>query len=916
MTGRARPLLGRAAEVERLAAVVRGARDGTSGALVLLGDPGIGKSALLHAAAAGAGAAGCRVVEVVGHEAERAIPHAALDRLLRPLRQHVDALPPHHAAALRRAVGVADGPAPDPFLVGLAVLELLAAAGQEQPVLCLVDDAHLVDAESLAVLAFVARRLHAEPVALLLAARDEEALVAATAGVPVLRVGGLPAASAAALLRSALRAPVDPLIATRVAAATGGNPLALIDLAEELTVRELTDTGLRDEPVPLGRHLEAHYARRIEGTAAATRTWLLVAAADSTGDLALVDRACRSLGVGDGAAVGAEDAGLVDLRPVVRFRHPLVRATAYATASGRDRRDAHAALSAAAGAAGSPELEAWHAGEAVPGTSEEVAARLERVADLAAGRGGHLSRARVLARAAELSPPGPARARRRVAAAHAAVQAGAVRLGTALLDEVEDAGLAPVDRARAVATRVTAGVFVAEPDVVVRATAEMLRAAALFHGHDPVREEDALLRAFDYALSAGHLRRDVTLVELGGRLRAAAAERDGHAAGVLAALAALLLDPFGRAVPALRRGLALIQQLDGAAAMPYMLAEVALTTALWDADARRRGLDRSARTARDSGALRTLDTALWTASVAELTGGSPRRAGRLVEGVRELRRAIGYEAELVTNAAHLAWVGAPRAQVEAVGRAAGAAGFGAVESGARSALAVRDLARSRYRDAYAELHAQLAAPFLQVTPLLLPDYVEASVRTGHHDDAHRAAAEMLARADASGSPWARGVALRCRALVSQGPEADESYAASVDVLDTAGVAVEAARSRMLHGEWLRRGRRRAEARAVLRGALAGFAATDATVFADRVTAELRAVGDTGTADPGGPASPLAALTPREQAVARMAARGDTNAEIGATLFISANTVDYHLRKVFAKLAITSRRQLREHLDDD
>jgi DNA-binding CsgD family transcriptional regulator len=902
-------LLGRDAELARLAGVVLGARNGSSGALVVRGEPGIGKTSLLRATAEQAD--GCRVVQIAGFESEQAIAHAALDRLLRPFRDLTSAIPGHHARALARATGAKDGPPPDRFLVGLAVLELLSAAGRDRPVVCTVDDAHLLDPETLTVLAFVARRLFAEPVALLLAARDDPAVDAATAGVPTLRLTGLDPESAGTLLQASVGPGADPLLLTRVAAATGGNPLALIDLADELTVRELTDAGLGEEPVPVGRHLVAHYARVIGRTPPATRSWLLVAAADSTGAIDLVEAACRALGIPAGAAVPGEDAGLVDLGGSTRFRHPLVRAAAYTTATGAERRAAHAALSVAARDAGLDELEAWHAAKAVLGTDARVAGRLERVADLAGARGGSVSRARVLGRAAELTPPGPARARRSSAAAEAAIAAGAAQLAAALLDEVDERDLGPVERARGLVVRVNLGVFTADPAVIVRAPADLLTAARLLHGRDPEREQRALLQAFDFALAVERRAVGCTLAELGERLRDGAGVHDGPAAVVLEALGAHVLDPYADAVPAMRRGLACIRALDGPAGLPFLTAGVALATALGDPAARAEVLTAAARAARDTGALQVLDTALWVASIAELTGGTPRRAAQLVEEVRELRRAIGYDAEHVANVAELAWAGAPRDHVATVSRAAAAAGFGGVESSATGALAIRDLAEGRYADAYAALVPEMRDPFLQVTPTRVPDLVEAAARSGHPDDAAAGTAELEARAEASGSPWVRGLALRCRALVVAGTGSEQLLRDSVRALDAAGAEVDAARSRLLLGEALRRARRRGEAAHELRLALRALNATGATVFAERARAELRASG--ADADRAPEDAALAHLTPRERTVARMAARGDTNVEIGAALFVSVHTVDYHLRKVFAKLGVTSRRQLREHL---
>ncbi len=313
--------------------------------------------------------------------------------------------------------------------------------------------------------------------------------------------------------------------------------------------------------------------------------------------------------------------------------------------------------------------------------------------------------------------------------------------------------------------------------------------------------------------------------------------------------------------------------------------------------------------ARDAGALQLLDSALWTLSLAELTGGTPRRAGQYVEQVRELRRAIGYEAEHVVNAAYLAWIGAPRAQVEALAEAMGAAGFGGIQSSAVAALAVLDLAEGHYRDAHARLKPLIDEPFLQVTPLQYPDFVEAAVRGGHPAEARGPVEILEARADANGSAWTLGLAARSRALITPDPAAEASYREAIDTLGSAGSAVDLARAELLYGEWLRRRRRRREARPYLRRALESFEAGGAAPFAQRARAELEATGEPVDVE----AIPGFDLTTQEATVARLAAQGRTNAEIGSTLFISVNTVDYHLRKVFQKLGISSRRQLAERL---
>ncbi|MET0448609.1 MAG: AAA family ATPase, partial [Aeromicrobium sp.] len=419
-------LLGRDDELACIASLVALARNGRGGALLFTGEPGIGKTSLLTAAVADL--QHVVVVGVRGYEAETTLPFAAVDRLVRPLADHLDALPERHRRALQVSSGDTAGHPPDRFLVGLGVLGLLAAAGESGPVVCVVDDAHLLDAESLDVLAFVGRRLEAESVLLLMAGRESPTFAARTAGVPSQRLDGLPAEAAIRLLADSLSDPIDPAVAVKVVAATGGNPLALVDLAGELTVRQLTESTFGDEPLPIGRHLEQHYLRQVRRLPEAEQLWLLVAAADSTGDIDLVGATARELELPEAVADSAEAAGLVELGRTIRFRHPLVRSAAYNAALGRERRRVHRALAAMAEKLDNAERAAWHSAKATLGTDEEVAQRLEEVADIAAARGGFASRARVLVEAASLTPAGGRRYARLVGAAEAALEAGSGQL--------------------------------------------------------------------------------------------------------------------------------------------------------------------------------------------------------------------------------------------------------------------------------------------------------------------------------------------------------------------------------------------------------------------------------------------------------------------------------------------------------
>lgn len=899
-------LLGRHAELERVRALLGHARNGRGGALLVTGEPGIGKTSLLDASTSAP--PGMRLLRVDGFEAESMIPFAGVQRLAIPLRSHLSALPESHRHAMLVAAGVAQGEPPDRFLVGLGVLGLLGAAGEVEPVLCVIDDAHLLDPESLDVLGLVARRLEAESVALVLAARDTSHVAAQLAGVPGLPLTGLEAEPALRLLSASLPEPIDPAAAAQVIAATGGTPLALVDLARELSARRLTEVSLSDEPLPIGHHLEAHYLRRIRHLTADLQTWLLIAAADATGNLDLVRAAGRSWRLPHDPVEEAEAEDLVDLGPPIRFRHPLVRSAAYNAVQGSQRRRAHRALSVAAEQLGLVEVAAWHAAKATLGTDADVADRLEQVADAAGRRGGLASRARVLAEASALTPPGRQKYARLVAAAEAALASGAAQLAKTYLDDVDEDALDAVSRGRLLWTRASISLFTADP-ALMEAGATMLSAAECFHGHDTDLEQEALVKAFEYTLPAERLARGLTLAELGARLRKGAELREGTAGTILRGLSAHILLPYDEAVPVMRTAVDAILSLDAAGLLRYGATSVALTTALWDAPVRRECLERTAAAARDAGALQLLDTTLWIMSLAELSGGTPRHAHEYIDQVRELRRAIGYDAEHVINVSLLAWAEAPRAQVETIADGAGSMGFDGVRAAGRAALAVRDLAEGDYEQAYHRLKPLIDDPFLQVTPLELPDFIEAACRSERAHEAVTHVHQLEAMASVNGSPWTAGVAHRSRAMVEE--DAEPHHRAAVDTLASGDLPIELARAHLLYGEWLRRSRRRRDAREQLHAALGLFERGQAPAFVNRTRAELNAAGDR--------AAPTVVthdldLTAQQLTVARLAAAGRTNAEIGATMFLSPNTVDYHLRHVFHKLGISSRRQLAERLD--
>lgn len=872
------------------------------------GDPGVGKTALLDEACAAP--AGMQVLRVDGYEAESTIPFAALQRSFIPLGKYLSSLPERHQRALLVASGAADGPPPDRFLVGLGLLGLLAASAQDRPVVCAVDDAHHLDPESLEVLAFVARRLEAEPVALLFAGRIEEGLEDRILGVPMLRLEGLSAQQAVRLLAESLPSPIDPAAAARIAAATGGNPLALIDLARGLSVSQLSEMSMGEEPVPVGHHLEAHYVRRVRDESSEVQDWLLVAAADSTGNITLIRDAATRLGLGVDAADRAERAGLIELADLARFRHPLVRAAVYNAASGTDRRRAHFALAQAADALDLVELEAWHAAKATLGTDPDVADRLEHAADLAGRRGGFLSRAAVLSRAADLTPPGAERNLRIIDAAEAALQAGAAEISRTLLEQLSDDAEVPVLRGRILVLRAALAMFVGEGEPLLRGTATLLEAADLFHGRASELEQGALTSAYEFYVNSDRLTLGVTLPDLADRIGEGASLAEGPRAVIVKGISALVGRSYDQAFPAVRDAVAALGQLPDEELMQRGAAIASMATYTWDLEARRTLLGRAATGAREAGALRNLDILLWVMAFSELTGGTVQAAEQYNEQVRELRRALGYDAEIVVNGSLLAWQGADRDLVQHIADGAAAMGYGGVAAGCIAALAIRDLADAQYEDAYARLKPHIDDPFLQVTPTQYPDFVEAAARSGRQEDAANIADYLSWMADVNGSAWCRGLAERCLALVASDDAAEAHYRSAVKSLESTGAHSDRGRTHLLYGEWLRRVKRRREARAELYAAMDSFARSGTDIFTIRTTSELEA---TGTGAGYRTQRQHFDLTPQELTVARLAASGQTNREMGSTLFISPNTVDYHLRKVFQKLGISSRRQLADKL---
>ncbi|MEU8899404.1 AAA family ATPase [Nocardia sp. NPDC048505] len=908
MTGERGFLLGRDDQLAEIAGLLSIVRNSQGRALRLLGDPGIGKTALLEAAVTRA--AGFRILRSDGFEVEQALPYAGLQRLLARLEPDSAVLPAQERQGLEVAVGRSRGPVPDRFLVGRALLGLLAYVAREVPVLCVVDDVQWMDRESLDALGFAARRLHAEAVLVLFAARPDPDVDVHLGGVPVVELAELDRADAIALLTTRLGVTSDPLVAAGIVDAVGGNPLALTDLGEDLGVRRLADSSFIPSPLGSGRQLEQLYQRQARSLPVPAQQWLLVAAAESTGDLRLVDEAAALLGVDESAGETADSAGLVIIGGTVRFRHPLIQTAVYSAVPAADRRRVHAALAVAARARDLDDLAAWHAAEAAARPDDGVADRLAAAAYRAARRGGLISQASLLTKAAELTVDPDRRQERLIDAAEAAAAAGAGRFALELLERGGGADGDPIRTGRRLALRASLAVFLLDAAAIPEAAAHLVAAAELFRDRDPDRERQALLHAFDLALPVESRLRGTTFAEIGTRMRRAAGTSGDVVATVLTGVAALILDPYAEAVAPIRAAVEAIAALgDDPRILLFGPAGVALTTALWDERARDRHLDQSERVAVAGGALKALDTYLWMRSVCDVDRSDPLAASRTIERVRETRRAMGYPAEHVRNGAYLAWSGQAPELVEQVASAGLAAGYGAVHSTTLHALAVRDLARGAPEAALAKLTDVLRHAVPQALLRYLPEHVEAAVRCGHRADAARGAATLAEVAAASGSPWARGVSARCQALLDETPAAEQHFRTALELLATTNAPGDLDRTHLLYGEWLRRNRRRKDAGIHLRRASAGFEQAGITAFVERAHRELAALGESAAL--GAPAS-APRLTVQEAQVARLAAAGATNPEIASTLFLSPNTVDYHLRKVFRKLNISSRRQLREH----
>ncbi|MFD7731034.1 ATP-binding protein [Kitasatospora phosalacinea] len=898
-----RQLVGRERESEVLAGLLREVRDGRSRVLVLRGEAGVGKSALLDRLAEQA--ARMQVVRAAGVEAESEFAYSALQRLCAPLLPQLDRLPEVQQDALRVAFGLSAGKAPEMLLVGIAVLGLFAEAAAASPLVCLVDDAQWLDLMSLRILAFVGRRLDAESVALVFTERSTGGGAEEFAGLPELPLRGLADADARALLDAVLPGPVDARVRDRIVAETGGNPLALLELPRGLSHVELAFGFGGPGTGPLATRLEDGFRRRVDALPEDTRALLLVAAVEPVGDGPLLWHALRLLGIGLEAVAPAEAADLITLGATVRFRHPLVRSAVWRGADAADLRAAHRALAEATDAERDPDRRAWHRAHAAVGPDEDVAAALERSADRALARGGRAAAARFLERAAALTPAPGERARRALAAAGAHLAAGAV---ARVPDLVAAAELGPLDRRQQADAHRLRAKAAATTDQGLGAVQPLLDAAARLRDLDPAAARETCLAAFGAALWAGR-HGD------GGLRRVADAARDlpsgdDPAAAFLHALATWATDGPAAAFPLLARALRALTadpdpDPDPDPAVLWPAADAAVE--LGDLAAWSDVTDRAVRFARTTGTLSVLSTALPHRAASLGYAGRFPEAWDVLAEASTVEEAAGAATRTATTALLTAYRGRERPAlelIEAMERDGGRRGLGRLTATAACARAVLHNGLGNYPQATQAALRGVEHRDLAVHNWTCLELVEAAVRAGDPGPA-AVARERLTGWAAAGTPWALGALAVADALVGPSERAEDRYREAVGHFGRGGIGVLEARARLLFGEWLRRENRRAQARDELRAAHGAFTAMGAEAFAERARRELLATGETVRRRvPGAPV-----LTPQEAQIARLAATGHPNAEIGAQLFLSPRTVEWHLRKVFAKLGISSRREI-------
>ncbi len=907
-------LRGRHVECGVVDRLLESVRSGRSQAVVVRGEPGVGKSALLGYAEGRA--SGYRVLRATGVEFEIELAYGGLHQLCAPLLPMRERLPGPQRDALETAFGVGPKAPTDRFLVGLAVLSLLSEATEEQPLLCVIDDAQWLDRESVQTLAFVARRLLAESVGLVIAARQSGQLQELS-GLPDLVLGGLTAGDARALLDAAWPGRLDEHVRDRLIAECRGVPLALLELPRGLSLAELAGGFEVPDAAPLTTQIEQSFVRQFEALPDDARLLLLTAAAEPMGDVALLRSASSRLGLSPEATEAAQATGLVEFGGHVRFRHPLVRSGVYRASKVSDRLRVHGVLAEVTDAQKHPDRRAWHRGHATFGLDASVADELERSAGRAQARGGIAAAAALLERAAELTPNPVLRGRRALAAARARIESGALEAAHGLLAAADAGPLDDLGRAQLARLRAQ---LAFTRNRGMDAPPLLLDAAEKLAPHDLTTARESYLEAIGATIYAGRLQRDVGSLEVATAARKASPGAAPAGADLPLTPADLLLeglsiritDGYAAGMAPLRRALeAFSPGVDDSDMLRWFYLPWIAAADLWDDEQCEDLVERAIGLCRHSGALSVLPLALGYRAVAHVHAGEFASAAALLEESDAIVRATGSPAVRYPLYLLTAWRGtAPEVLRESFeidfeglnARGEGRGLYGGV--GYANAVAYNGL--GKYDAALAAARMACEYDDLGLYGFSLIELVEAAVRSGAREEAEDALRRLEERTGVAGTNWALGVQARSQALLSDGEAAEALYREALERLGQTRVTVQLARAHLVYGEWLRRSARRVDAREQLRTAYDLFNRIGAEAYAERSRRELVATGDTvrrrGDESRG-------VLTQQESQIAKLARGGLSNPAIGAELYLSRHTVEWHMRKVFAKLGISSRNQL-------
>ncbi len=788
-------------------------------------------------------------------------------------------------------------------------------AAVDQPILCAVDDAQWLDRESAAVLAFVARRLYADRIAMLFATREEAEFSKIFTGLPALDLAGIPDAEARDLLSTAVPGVLRTGVADQVVAAARGNPLAILEISSDLTPGQLDGSSLLPEPLPIGTNLRDIFLRRVKSLSTQAQTLLLLGAAEPTGDASLIWRAAKHLGVAVDGVTMTEVERLITLGPQVTFRHPLIRSAVYHGAQLPERRRIHEALAEASDSGLDSDQRAWHRAASAIGPDDDIAQELTGSAERARQGGGYAAAAAFLARAAELSVLQSDAAKRKLAAAQAELVSGRPERARALLDQASPQLVDP--RARGEAQRLDGAIDYARGRLGDAPTT-LLKAARMLEAADPRLARETTLEALQAAVYAARFAHGDGAREVAAAARTLRPTSPSNPVLydlLLAGFASLLLDGRSIAVPVLRHAVRALQAEDasGDDALRWSMLGCLAASEMWDDEAQHGLASRWVKLARDRGALTTLPVALNYLGWYEVMEGRIVPAEVYLDEGLQISRAIGNPGIVGASGAgallQLVWRGrsdeARKAAAE-MSRDARERSQGASLTHANSALTVLELSLGNYKTAMTLALDVFDEDMVYLGTLTLPDLVEAAVRSGDRRVAHQALDRFRDRAQACGTTWALGVLSRSVALLTTDPAAEQHYREAIERLERTRIATDLARGHLLYGEWLRRQGRKRDARERLRTAHAMFESMGAQAFAERARAELVATGERvrkrsdETRDQ---------LTPQESRIARLAGEGVRNQEIAAQLFISPSTVEYHLVKVFRKLGVTSRAEL-------